>query len=277
MIQQAVSMLGLHRNMWMPLTALADFYAFRNRASEAETECRKALAMCEKQLPAKSPEIAICQLNLGILLAHAKKFEEAQSYFDKTQQTIGDHLSLYWTARANSAYLLAAQGKDKEAESDYVKAAQELLASRKAPRRILSDLIKNRAILMKRLGNPALAQKLYKETEEAQKQTEKNESIQTTVNYSKFMASLQRKIRKQWRPPKDLMSKQIMVCFKVGLQGELTDIQLLASSTMDAADKAALTAVEKASPVDPLPLGSEEPIDIQFTFDHNVPPGYSRF
>jgi TonB family protein len=275
LILQAISMVGVHRNSWQPITALADFYANQNKMVEAESECRKALLMCEKYFPAKSYELALCQLNLGILLAQNKRFDEAQSWFDKATKSVDKDQTLYWKARANSAYLLAVQGKDTEAEAEYAKAIQELMSAKKFVRVLLPELIKNRGTMIKRLGNPALATRLFKETEEAEKEW-KNTPAQS-VDFSKYMASLQRRIRKQWHPPKDLISKRVVVRFKVGLQGAVSELQLVAPSAIDAADKAALAAVEKASPMEPLPAGADEPVDIQFTFDYNAHPGYGMW
>lgn len=67
------------------------------------------------------------------------------------------------------------------------------------------------------------------------------------------MADLQRRIKRAWFP-----------------QGELSDLKLHKSSGVAIADQAAMKAVQNAAPFRPLPQGSPENIDIQFTFDYNV-------
>jgi len=277
MIQHAVSMIGIHANSWMPLTALAGFYADQGKLIEAEAECRKALALCEKTMTDVSRETAICRLNLGILLAQAKKFDEAQSYFEKATQSVGEHDVLFWKARANSAYLLAAQGKTKQAEADYTAVAQKLVATKNASRSVLAELLKNRAILMKRAGNPVLAEKLYKEIEEAQKEPAKEAQSAKPVNYRKFMLSMEKKIQRQWHPAKDWESKRIIARFTVAANGTISDVEVVESSSIDAADKAALAAIEKASPVDPLPEGADAPASIEFTFERFATPNYGHW
>ena len=60
------------------------------------------------------------------------------------------------------------------------------------------------------------------------------------------------------------------VIFKVGQNGELSNLHLDRSSGSAAADAAALKAVGNAAPFRPLPEGSPASVDIQFTFDYNV-------
>lgn len=90
------------------------------------------------------------------------------------------------------------------------------------------------------------------------------------VDFSRYMAELQRAIRRAWFPPHDPDSRQIVVTFKIHPNGEMSDLHLYKSSGMIGADRAALKAIEIAAPFHPLPDGWHEDADIQFTFDYKV-------
>ncbi|MDP3508302.1 MAG: TonB family protein [Candidatus Melainabacteria bacterium] len=90
------------------------------------------------------------------------------------------------------------------------------------------------------------------------------------VDFSKYMAELQRRIKRAWFPPRDARSKRVKVIFKVHRNGEMTNLRLANSSGLTAADEAALKAIETAAPFHPLPPGAPFDVDIEFTFDYNV-------
>jgi len=90
------------------------------------------------------------------------------------------------------------------------------------------------------------------------------------VDFSLYMAELQRRIKRAWFPPKIARSKRVQVIFKVHRNGEMTNLRLANSSGLTAADEAALKAIEAAAPFHPLPAGAPADVDIEFTFDYNV-------
>ncbi|MBA4073500.1 MAG: hypothetical protein C0508_00580 [Cyanobacteria bacterium PR.023] len=90
------------------------------------------------------------------------------------------------------------------------------------------------------------------------------------VDFSLYMAELQRRIKRVWFPPKIARSKRVQVIFKVHRNGEMTNLRLANSSGLTAADEAALKAIEAAAPFHPLPAGAPADVDIEFTFDYNV-------
>lgn len=90
------------------------------------------------------------------------------------------------------------------------------------------------------------------------------------VDYGPYMSDLQRRIKKQWFPPKADQSDKIKVVFKVHSDGTATNTRLTRPSKSKAASQAALNAVSKASPFRPLPRNAPNDIDIEFTFDYNV-------
>lgn len=92
----------------------------------------------------------------------------------------------------------------------------------------------------------------------------------TPVDFGPYMADLQRRIKRAWFPPHVGRSKRIRVIFKLSRDGRLQNLRMATSSGLEVADQAALKAVENAAPFLPLPKGSPEDVDIEFTFDYNV-------
>ena len=90
------------------------------------------------------------------------------------------------------------------------------------------------------------------------------------IDYSAYVAELQRRIKKAWFPPKGDESKTITVKFKVKRGGEVSKIRLVTSSGVSIADAAAIAAVQQSAPFPPLPSGSPEELEIKFTFDYSV-------
>ncbi len=90
------------------------------------------------------------------------------------------------------------------------------------------------------------------------------------IEFGPYMSALQRKIKMAWKPPRGTESNRIVVKFSISKTGYLQDIQLISASRSTEANNAALEAIKKASPFDPLPAGSPASVDIEFTFDYNV-------
>lgn len=90
------------------------------------------------------------------------------------------------------------------------------------------------------------------------------------VDFGPFMASLQRKIKSNWYPPKENLSRRVMVVFKIHHDGALSDWSISRSSGDRIVDQAGLDAVKRTGNVGPLPLGAPPNVDLQFTFDYNV-------
>lgn len=108
----------------------------------------------------------------------------------------------------------------------------------------------------------------------------KNGQNQTEVDqaeYSKFLAELQRRIRRGWFPTKQPRSNSTVVVFSVGTVGNLISVSVQRSSGDSATDQAALAAVRNSAPFPHLPKFAPESVDIQFTFDYNVFNGGRQF
>jgi len=87
---------------------------------------------------------------------------------------------------------------------------------------------------------------------------------------SSYMKDLQTKIKRCWKPPRGDISKRIIASFKVDREGKVSSVSLIMGSGNNESDKAALHAIDEASPFNKLPSGLPEKVDIEFTFDYNV-------
>lgn len=95
-------------------------------------------------------------------------------------------------------------------------------------------------------------------------------AAQADLNMGPYMAALQRKIKRAWKPPRGTESNRIVATFRVRRDGTLVDLKLIVKCDYPEANLAALEAISNAAPFDPLPAGSAETVDIEFTFDYNV-------
>jgi outer membrane biosynthesis protein TonB len=95
-------------------------------------------------------------------------------------------------------------------------------------------------------------------------------AAQAQLNMGPYMAALQRKIKRAWKPPRGTESNRIVANFKVHRDGTITELKLIVQCSYPEANLAALEAISNATPFDPLPAGSNDPVDIEFTFDYNV-------
>ncbi len=91
------------------------------------------------------------------------------------------------------------------------------------------------------------------------------------IDFGPYMANLQRQIKRSWYPPKSDASARAKVIFKVAQNGEMSYLRMQIPGPNDAFDRAAMAAVREASKsFRPLPVGSPNFVDIEFTFDYNV-------
>lgn len=90
-------------------------------------------------------------------------------------------------------------------------------------------------------------------------------------DYGAYMAELQRRIKRNWRPPKAQEDKRVVVLFRIARDGRLLSLTIKTSSGYVEADEAAKAAVRLSSPFRPLPAGHREAdLPVEFTFDYNV-------
>jgi TonB family protein len=90
------------------------------------------------------------------------------------------------------------------------------------------------------------------------------------LNFSKYMSSIDLTIKANWHPPKRSASNHITVRFDLDRMGGVTNLKVEKSSGDSYADKAALNAIEAASPLPIPPSGSASPLQIEYNFDYRV-------
>lgn len=90
------------------------------------------------------------------------------------------------------------------------------------------------------------------------------------IDYSAYMADVQRQVRRSWSPPRGFSGKRVIVIFRIDHDGRIIEKTIKQSSGLPAADAAALAALDKAAPFPPLPKGGEPDVAVSFTFDYNV-------
>lgn len=86
-----------------------------------------------------------------------------------------------------------------------------------------------------------------------------------------YMYRMQTKIKSNWNPPKQEVSSRVTVFYSINKDGSLREYKILKSSGVKELDNAAIEALKKSFPSEPLPEGfGGKSVDVQFTFDYNV-------
>ena len=86
-----------------------------------------------------------------------------------------------------------------------------------------------------------------------------------------YMRRMQMKIKSNWEPPEQDTSKRVVVFYTIKKNGKLGSYKVLKTSGSRALDRAAIKALKKSEPFEPLPEGfTKDYVEVQFTFDYNV-------
>lgn len=105
----------------------------------------------------------------------------------------------------------------------------------------------------------------------AQNNETKMTSDEANDMFAGYMSRLQKKIKSNWYPPNTSSSKRVVLMFKVNREGKIESHKVLQSSDDKTIDDAAIEALLKSEPFEPLPAGFKgRTVDVQFTFDYNV-------
>jgi TonB family protein len=179
------------------------------------------------------------------------------------------------TALHNRALCHLAAGHLSEADSDLERARELLERPEETDHKTLAHLLNSHAALLRKLNRTPEAEQLKARSEELRNSrhsvsSNPSPAKEPPVDFGPYMKALQRKIKGNWHPPKGLESKQVVVIFSISREGQLSRLRVVGSSGVEKADQAAMEAVTKSPPFDPLPKGAPESIDIQFTFEYNV-------
>jgi TonB family protein len=91
------------------------------------------------------------------------------------------------------------------------------------------------------------------------------------VDFGPYMASLKRRVRRNWIAPESGNSRRTVLNFMVSRGGGVSRLRVVRSSGSSSSDQAAMDAVRRASPFGSLPSAYKgDGIEINFTFDVNV-------
>ena len=89
--------------------------------------------------------------------------------------------------------------------------------------------------------------------------------------FKPYMEKLQKKIKSKWHPPKGYKTASTVVFFQIDRQGNILNTKVIKSSDIQGYDEAAIKAIKKASPFEPLPAEYKgKTVDVQFNLDYNV-------
>lgn len=99
-----------------------------------------------------------------------------------------------------------------------------------------------------------------------QKLMEQNPDI-----FKGYMYRMQKNIKSNWNPPSQEVSRGVTILYTINRDGTLKKYKVLKSSGVKELDDAAVEALIKSFPFEPLPEGfGGKSVDVQFTFDYNV-------
>lgn len=91
------------------------------------------------------------------------------------------------------------------------------------------------------------------------------------ADFRPFMSDFQKKIKSNWNPPRNDVSKTVILLITLDKNGHVVKNVVKESSGDEDMDNAAIEAVENSEPFDNFPSNyRENTVDIEFTFDYNV-------
>jgi TonB family protein len=95
--------------------------------------------------------------------------------------------------------------------------------------------------------------------------------VAADADYGPFMAELQKRIKRNWTPPRGAESRRVRLLFYLARDGRVVKIDVADSSGNEDTDRAAIDAVQASAPFRGIPVQAKADIlPIEFTFDYNV-------
>jgi len=92
----------------------------------------------------------------------------------------------------------------------------------------------------------------------------------STYDISPYVSELKRNIRWNWKPAKSGASKRVDLFLRIAKDGRVVILNVKRTSEVGEVDNAALNAVRKSQPLNPLPSKyAKNYLDVVFTFDGN--------
>lgn len=117
---------------------------------------------------------------------------------------------------------------------------------------------------------PAARQKAASAPSQPKTEQPEREHKVGDVDFGTYMSKMKRQIQNKWTPPKGMEERKVVAVFTIMKDGQIVDPSLVESSGVDSVDKAAMTALKQSSPLEPLPEGAPEYVQIRYKFDYKV-------
>lgn len=247
----------------------------QNKFDQAEEAYKKAVTMSEQESDARARAQYLYNLALtygdnhkGDLAAatHKRALGIRENALDADDTDIAESLI--------SLGYLDGQKHNYASADKYYRRALEIYKK--------ADDSSNVTDVLRRIGDNFGDQHMYSQgiayltqaLQERQKAVEEPEVKSTpgvTPSYGDLMKNIQDKIRANWQPPNTPTSHHAQIVFSLDRAGRLMPkMRISRSSGTQAGDYAAQAALLNSAPFDPLPAGSADHVDIQFSFDYNV-------
>ena len=90
------------------------------------------------------------------------------------------------------------------------------------------------------------------------------------VDFNSYMNTMYSSIKKNWHPTENSGAGKVVISYKIKRDGTIIEPQIV-SSTNKALNKFAVEAIEKSSPLQPLPKRCKRDlIEVSFTFSYKL-------
>ncbi len=90
------------------------------------------------------------------------------------------------------------------------------------------------------------------------------------VDFNPYMNTMYRTIKKNWHPTENSGAGKVLISYKIKKDGTIIEPKIV-SSTNTELNKFAVEAIEKSSPLQPLPKRCKRDlIEVSFTFNYNL-------
>lgn len=90
------------------------------------------------------------------------------------------------------------------------------------------------------------------------------------VDFNSYMSTMYGSIKKNWHPTENSGAGKVVISYKIKRDGTIIEPKVV-SSTNTELNKFAIDAIEKSSPLQPLPKRCKRDlIEVSFTFNYNL-------
>lgn len=90
------------------------------------------------------------------------------------------------------------------------------------------------------------------------------------ADFNSYMNTMYRTIKKNWHPTENSGAGEVVISYKIKRDGTIIEPKVV-SSTNKALNQSAIEAIEKSSPLQPLPKKCKRDlIEVSFTFNYNL-------